>query len=800
MIPRGGKQQDVRLVGHSTLYHPESNSLIVYGGILADAARFSKLSDRLFAFDLDRLHWTELFYPRGFLPDLHIPLERAFHSAVIMGPYMVVFGGYTHKHNREEICYDSGLYFYHLGCHTWVSHHILDSGDSVGSPGQSSSSPPRGNLQPRGIFSFASAVKDDNILLVFGGYQGSVTGDLLAYVMPLEMVGGRERGAANCQRHPSQLSCTSNPTCGWCPSDGQCYQRTSGANCTSNLQTTQCPGICPALSDCFACTIHGSAVPRTAVTPPPPSQCEWCVQTAKCHKRDDNLVGVCGAGMETPSGIIGWWGNEGTDITAVEECRTRDFRPGLTYLLYEHPANFSQPDEVSIVNSTLANFQPLPKLATPQQHKEGQVATGATLVARMLGFIHPLASKVRPVNDFQQEFKIMMDSSYASSVLRISLDDTAERLETVAAVNVNDTNTSRVEAARPDRTPIFPDPSRGHRYMMEFTANRSLAGSADHLDAQREISRMQLVWNGKSNYRKMFTFEYVEPYSNGSCHLYTNCMQCLADSLCGWCEPSRTCLPRIAPPGAATGNETVELPQCYRAANEPNATATGTAFLTLNPQQCVNCSNHISCDQCVGDSSCEWLVDDAFCMRRGRFAEAVKSVAECPAPCHERKGCSSCLGDPGRCTWCEDTQTCFVFSSYTSLFQFGKCREWVDVEPSISAQDAARSSSTLRGDLGQLNQHVSDLSTMMGTGKSLTGSLSNSTFRSGGTLMSSGAAGRCKACERKQSCASCLMDLSCGWCYYSHNPLIGLCKPGDFQNPAAGKIPLVASFPSNSKY
>ena len=100
----------------------------------------------------------------------------------------------------------------------------------------------------------------------------------------------------------------------------------------------------------------------------------------------------------------------------------------------------------------------------------------------------------------------MMDSSYASSVLRISLDDTMEKLETVASMTVNDTNTSRVEAIRPDKTPIFPDPSRGRKYMMEFTANRSLAGmtgSGDHIDTQREISRMQLVWNGKSNYRKV---------------------------------------------------------------------------------------------------------------------------------------------------------------------------------------------------------------------------------------------------------------------------------------------------------
>jgi hypothetical protein len=41
----------------------------------------------------------------------------------------VVFGGYSHHHNKEEICYDNQLYFYHLGCHTWVSHEILGNSE-----------------------------------------------------------------------------------------------------------------------------------------------------------------------------------------------------------------------------------------------------------------------------------------------------------------------------------------------------------------------------------------------------------------------------------------------------------------------------------------------------------------------------------------------------------------------------------------------------------------------------------------------------------------------------------------------
>lgn len=371
------------------VYHSDSDSLIVYGGIMADAARFSKLSDRLFAFNLNQLHWTELVYPRGMLPDLHIPLERAFHGMVLMGSYLVIFGGYTHKHNREEICYDSGLYFYHLGCHTWVSHHVLDHGES----GSMAMYP-----KMQGVFSFASAVKDNHIFLIFGGYHGSVTGDFLAYVMPPEMA-NTDPQASYCLRHRSQLSCTANPECGWCPADGICYQRTFGANCTSNLQTTQCPGICPALPDCYSCTIHGS-VPTESSVDLQLGYCAWCVQTARCHRRDDNL-GVCGAGMETPSGIIGWWGSEGTDIVHVDDCRIRDFRPGLTYLLYEHPANFSQPDEVSIVNSTLANFYPIPKFSPIKEHS----IVGGTMVARMLGFIHPLANKARQTGDYHQDFK-----------------------------------------------------------------------------------------------------------------------------------------------------------------------------------------------------------------------------------------------------------------------------------------------------------------------------------------------------------------------------------------------------------
>lgn len=85
MRPRGGKELDVRVVAHSTVYHRATNSLLVYGGVVASVARFSKLSDRMFVFQLDRKVWSEIHYPRAHLRDTYVPRERAFHTCNIIG-------------------------------------------------------------------------------------------------------------------------------------------------------------------------------------------------------------------------------------------------------------------------------------------------------------------------------------------------------------------------------------------------------------------------------------------------------------------------------------------------------------------------------------------------------------------------------------------------------------------------------------------------------------------------------------------------------------------------------------------
>ena len=71
----------------------------------------------MYAYSLDAATWITLDPQHG----AAAPAPRAQHSAVVMGDYMVVFGGHSHRHNTIETCYDDTMHFYHLGCRTWIS-------------------------------------------------------------------------------------------------------------------------------------------------------------------------------------------------------------------------------------------------------------------------------------------------------------------------------------------------------------------------------------------------------------------------------------------------------------------------------------------------------------------------------------------------------------------------------------------------------------------------------------------------------------------------------------------------------
>lgn len=284
--------------------------------------------------------------------------------------------------------------------------------------------------------------------------------------------------------------------------------------------------------------------------------------------------------------------------------------------------------------------------------------------------------------------------------------------------------------------------SQQDRFLVDFQARRTneltgggggagsggigpTAGKNAHY---HQHSQMSLQHNGSSSHdvARAFTFEYLEPFSNGSCESYSNCQYCLSNADCGWCDWTEQCVSRA----------TDEMLSCRRHDD--------WRYLTLQPSKCANCSNFIACDQCVGTGLCEWWAEEARCSRLNRAATAVRAVNECPAPCYERRSCSACLEERGRCVWCEATEECFAFAVYTSEYQFGMCREWLDqVLP--------------------VHQTVEEMATALS-----------------GPSMPLPPKQQCKSCGLLLNCSACLQSLSCGWCFDRDNPIEGICMHGDF--------------------
>ena len=60
-------------------------------------------------------------------------------------------------------------------------------------------------------------------------------------------------------------------------------------------------------------------------------------------------------------------------------------------------------------------------------------------------------------------------------------------------------------------------------------------------DTDAHSSEVTIGWNGclslRSNLRQhVMTSEFLEPYSKGLCSHHYNCLGCLTDTLCSWCQ------------------------------------------------------------------------------------------------------------------------------------------------------------------------------------------------------------------------------------------------------------------------
>jgi len=195
---------------------------------------------------------------------------------------------------------------------------------------------------------------------------------------------------------------------------------------------------------------------------------------------------------------------------------------------------------------------------------------------------------------------------------------------------------------------------------------------------------------------KLFRKENLLSYSsNGeACSTFKTCMHCIGDSSCLWYNSNSTCGTRR---------------------NWSNSTSSS---VTLVFEECSVCSDFTSCTECTSTQhDCEWTEDDATCARRGKSGSSVTNPSRCAPECNLRTSCSSCLDPAGACVWCAQTQECFVFSVYTSFYQYGQCIQWKDKK------------------------------------------------------------GQCNECFNQSTCEACIQYMGCGWSYTEES---GTCLEGDF--------------------
>ena len=668
---RGEKLLEVRMTGHSCIYHPDSNSLVVFGGIHTDVARFSKLSRQLFIFNIKHSVWSEIKYTEH---ENAFPPAMAFHTSTLVGSYMIVFGGYIHHHGHMnsdqppvETCYSPGLYLYSLDCHCWQS--------------RAEEHRPPGHAYPKlqGVFGHSAVLRHSSQLIVVGGYHGSVTGDLLGYTVPDTIA----QVHTPCQIYGSMTACIANPKCGWCGSNGTCHHYTDHytlarglKTCRTPLQVLGCPKICKSLTSCLSCTVHGA------------QYCSWCVHSGTCI--NTRAAGRC----DKQPGSQAWWGGV-KEIKKPNGCAAEDIRPGLTLTHYQYPPNMAQPDLVRIVNSSKVSFS-YPLLSGEETKTLGP------FTAHLQGTIRPPTIKDTKVKQLEACVKFANASLTITAHTLTSKLSLTHPLPTGTAVFPACEETSWT-----DGQAIFLIPT--YLYSLDFQAE--LSPSTLHSKQLSWLVLRDKTLQPSSDMASLPSLELssLEPYQNGSCQQHRHCLACMRDSSCGWCGPLSSCTSR-------SQQQDILCP----------------AFLATEPSLCPSCSDLIYCSQCTTDSGCEWMEEEARCLRRGRVPGSVTEPADCPSECGARNSCTSCLGEAGRCVWCAATQQCFLFSIYTTEFQFGQCRQWVD-RPLDSALLAPTTPEQL-----------------------------------------------CYPCSSHTSCSSCLADMGCGWCFSSNNPSLGSCMEGSY--------------------
>lgn len=144
--------------GHSADYDHLTRKVYIYGGIVSENDNNQIISSNLYSYDPQTKIWTLLTAAAS---------GRFLHTAnFISNGLMLVFGGNTHNdtsHSFGAKCYSKELMVYDVLCDSWHNQRMPDD--------------LRTDISRFGH----SAVKFDDSLYIYGGFDGQMLSDLLKY-------------------------------------------------------------------------------------------------------------------------------------------------------------------------------------------------------------------------------------------------------------------------------------------------------------------------------------------------------------------------------------------------------------------------------------------------------------------------------------------------------------------------------------------------------------------------------------------------------------------------------------------
>lgn len=243
------------LYGHSTVYHPETNSVYLFGGYSTEP------QSNLYALDLQKLSWTELpSFKELNSPASLLPRARYFHSAVSTEHYMILYGGRTQPYNGSDL-----LIAYVYACNQWV--RLTDDVELIG-------------RLPASSYAEDMAIDPDTgVIFVIGGWDGSSTHSHVTRIaLPDDICQLWSSGKYQCRHYMGCSYCTIQNTYSYsshCFSHGRtpCANHNgtlvvnNGAACTDEWMASR---NCSSFATCGACL---AAWPTHQEVAP---VCQWC--------------------------------------------------------------------------------------------------------------------------------------------------------------------------------------------------------------------------------------------------------------------------------------------------------------------------------------------------------------------------------------------------------------------------------------------------------------------------------------------------------------------------------------------